>query len=233
MMSLTTDQSLQLMAFKVHGSKTTRATKTGRFPQPVRPQEIFASLVSGAIRTMSKVKEDENARTSFLKTMAIRLRNRCFVSKIFISPSCASSSVLLKRDMSNSELDLDYGNAQGNKKKVIVKLLFIEFFLDLSSLQLAEFVNLVLLVDDPQNDTVYERMELSTTEIHETITQHTTLYKGQVSRFTQFSSQNKLNYLKARVSRKRQEDATRPALKDLYVMREPHRGIVYCNSRGL
>ncbi|ORY90423.1 hypothetical protein BCR43DRAFT_112067 [Syncephalastrum racemosum] len=55
------------------------------------------------------------ARTRLLNMMRMRLRNRCIVSHVFLSPSCTSSSPLLQRD-SQERHELGDGNATDMSK---------------------------------------------------------------------------------------------------------------------
>lgn len=58
--------------------------------------------------------ESEETRIRLLKSMMLRIRNRCFVSKIFVSYCSSSTTPLLERDYSTAKKkQLGDGNCQG------------------------------------------------------------------------------------------------------------------------
>lgn len=94
--------------------------------------------------------------------------------------------------------------------------------------QLKEFVDNVFLSIDPRNEKVYERSELTSEQVFQITSQYTTLYENKkLGSFTSFAKKIKARYLKAEISRKRNQDG-RVERKILYVMKPNDRGnIIY------
>lgn len=90
--------------------------------------------------------------------------------------------------------------------------------------QLIEFINNVFLINDPQNEAVYERLYMSSDQIFLITKQHTNLYQDKkIGTFTQFAKKCGAEYLKAQISRKRNKNG-RTEHKIIYLMKEKSRG---------
>ncbi|KAG1136785.1 hypothetical protein G6F37_011737 [Rhizopus arrhizus] len=92
-----------------------------------------------------------------------------------------------------------------------------------SESQLIEFINDIFLVYDPQNEGVYERFDMSSSQIFSITKQHTGLYQDRkIGAFTQFSKKCGAKYLNAQISRKRTNNG-RIERKTIYLMKEKDR----------
>lgn len=93
-----------------------------------------------------------------------------------------------------------------------------------SELQLIEFINNVFLINDSQNEEVYERLCMPSDQIFSITKRHTSLYQDKkIGAFTQFSKKCGAEYLKAQISRKRIKNS-RIEPKIIYLMKEKDRG---------
>ncbi|ORE01130.1 hypothetical protein BCV72DRAFT_322959 [Rhizopus microsporus var. microsporus] len=102
---------------------------------------------------------------------------------------------------------LEEGNeeieCETNDKVILHKL--ASQLLDSES-HLVELVNNIFLINDPQNEKVYERLDMSSEEIFTITKQYTSLYQdGNTRSFAQFAKKCDAKYLDAQVSKKTQQ----------------------------
>ncbi|KAI7873584.1 hypothetical protein K492DRAFT_138863, partial [Lichtheimia hyalospora FSU 10163] len=92
--------------------ESARGKNSPDFRRHVQHESGWANI--GYVRK-SITNESNHTKVRLLQMMMLRLKNRCFVAKVFVSTNCNSSSALVKRDSRNagSGFDLGDGDAQG------------------------------------------------------------------------------------------------------------------------